>query len=188
MIILSSSSGPGFTKGSSSTLTRCVAQGTQVVLVSSSPGLVIEPLSIYLGCSDTITTPVLIERGRLVGMGRGPPVLRRGKMALGPSAGRPIAESRWTIRSRMRIIGVTGPCWNASGRAVVVNPRGKLLRLARARGWHIARPRRPRRFASGPGRWRNAYATQRVDWPDVGSGASPLVSIVLLQYEKPGNE
>src|SRR5690242_7427128 len=38
--------------------------GTAVVLVSSSPGLVIEPLSIYLSCTDTITTPVLIRRGR----------------------------------------------------------------------------------------------------------------------------
>src|SRR4051812_42920789 len=37
--------------------------GTKVILVSSSPGLVIEPLSIYLGCSDMITTPVVIRRG-----------------------------------------------------------------------------------------------------------------------------
>src|SRR5215471_1771863 len=34
--------------------------GTAVVLVSSSPGIVIEPLSLYLGCTDTITTPVRI--------------------------------------------------------------------------------------------------------------------------------
>src|SRR3954447_20242874 len=33
-------------------------RGTAVVLVSSSPGIVIEPLSIYLGCTDTLTTPV----------------------------------------------------------------------------------------------------------------------------------
>src|ERR1700693_5539548 len=39
--------------------------GTLVVLVSSSPGLVIEPLSLYLGCADTLTTPVVIQRGRL---------------------------------------------------------------------------------------------------------------------------
>src|SRR3954447_4388508 len=31
--------------------------GTKLVLVSSSPGLVIEPLAIYLGCTATLTTP-----------------------------------------------------------------------------------------------------------------------------------
>ena len=38
------SSGPGCTKGSSSTCTACGERGTAIVLVSSSPGLVIEPL------------------------------------------------------------------------------------------------------------------------------------------------
>ena len=49
------------------------------MLVSSSPGLVIEPLGIYLGCTDTLTTPVVIERGRLVGLGSGPPCYGEGK-------------------------------------------------------------------------------------------------------------
>ena len=62
--------------------------GTPLVLVSSSPGLVIEPLSIYLGCTDTLTTPVVIERGRLVGIGYGPAVLRRGQAVLGRALGR----------------------------------------------------------------------------------------------------
>jgi phosphoserine phosphatase len=31
------------------------------------------------------------------------------------------------------------------GRAVVVHPHGRLLRLARVRGWDIVRPRRPAR-------------------------------------------
>src|SRR3954462_4188261 len=55
-------------------------QGTAVVLVSSSPGLVIEPLSLYLGCTDTVTTPVVIERGRLVGIGSGPACYGEGKL------------------------------------------------------------------------------------------------------------
>src|SRR4051812_11737884 len=33
--------------------------GTAIVLVSSSPGIVIEPLCLYLGCTDTLTTPVV---------------------------------------------------------------------------------------------------------------------------------
>src|SRR3954454_1428315 len=43
--------------------------GTAIVLVSSSPGIVIEPLSLYLGCASTLTTPVVIERGMLIGKG-----------------------------------------------------------------------------------------------------------------------
>src|SRR5262249_43810939 len=52
--------------------------GTSIVLVSSSPRLVIEPLSIYLGCTDMVTTPVVIERGWLVGVGAGPPCYGEG--------------------------------------------------------------------------------------------------------------
>ena len=43
-------------------------------------GLVIEPLSIYLGCTDSLTTPVVIERGRLVAIGSGPPCYGEGKL------------------------------------------------------------------------------------------------------------
>jgi HAD superfamily hydrolase (TIGR01490 family) len=119
--------------------------GTQVVLVSSSPGLVIAPLSLYLGCTDTITTPVVIERGRLVGIGEGPPCYGEGKRYWAErwAADRGIAmddsaayADNWSDRALLE----------RAGAAVVVHPHGKLLRLARARGWHIARPRRPRRF------------------------------------------
>src|SRR5262249_4358048 len=54
--------------------------GTSVVLVSSSPGIVIEPLSQYLGCTATVTTPVHIERGLLVGTGEGPACYGEGKL------------------------------------------------------------------------------------------------------------
>src|SRR3954466_15099636 len=118
-------------------------RGTQVVLVSSSPGLVIAPLSLYLGCTDTITTPVVIERGRLVGIGEGPPCYGEGK--------RHWAE-RWAASTGIAMDDSVAYADNWSDRAllervssaVVVHPHGKLLRLARARGWHIARPRRPR--------------------------------------------
>src|SRR5262249_2552284 len=53
--------------------------GTSVVLVSSSPGIVIAPLSQSLGCTDTVTTPVRIEEGCLVGTGEGPPCYGEGK-------------------------------------------------------------------------------------------------------------
>ena len=43
------------------------------------------------------------------------------------------------------------------GRAVVVHPRGRLLRLARARGWNIVRPRRPARARLVSGRSRRRH-------------------------------
>jgi HAD superfamily hydrolase (TIGR01490 family) len=124
-------------------LTALRRSGTQVVLVSSSPGLVIEPLSLYLGCTDTITTPVVIERGLLVGIGEGPPCYGEGKLngaeRWAAAHGIAMDESaayadNWSDRALLERVGL----------AVVVNPHGKLLRLARARGWFVARPRRPR--------------------------------------------
>jgi HAD superfamily hydrolase (TIGR01490 family) len=124
-------------------LTSLRREGTQVVLVSSSPGLVIEPLSLYLGCTDTITTPVVIERGRLIGIGDGPPCYGEGKRYW---------ADRWATERGIAMDDSVAYADNWSDRAllervrtaVVVHPHGKLLRLARVRGWFIARPRRPR--------------------------------------------
>ncbi len=119
-------------------------RGTAIVLVSSSPGLVIQPLSIYLSCTDTLTTPVVIERGRLVRPGAGPPCYGEGKRywaeewarAHGVSMEDTVAYAdNWSDRALLE----------KSGRAVVVRPRGRLLRLARARNWDIVRPKRPSR-------------------------------------------
>ena len=104
--------------------------GTPVVLVSSSPGLVIEPLSLYLGCTDTITTPVLIERGRLVGIGDGPPCYGEGKLYW---------AERWAAERGIAMDESVAYADNWSDRAllervrtaVVVHPHGKLQRLAR---------------------------------------------------------
>ncbi len=118
--------------------------GTAIVLVSSSPGLVIEPLSIYLGCTDTLTTPVVIERGRLVGVGSGPPCYGEGKRYW---------ATQWALAHHVSMADAAAYADNWSdrlllaevGKAVVVHPRGRLLRLARASGWDVVRPRRPRR-------------------------------------------
>jgi HAD superfamily hydrolase (TIGR01490 family) len=118
-------------------------RGTEVVLVSSSPGIVIEPLALYLGCTGTLTTPVAIDRGRLTGMGEGPPCYGEGKLywaeRWAAERGIPMDETagyadNWSDRALLERVG----------RAVVVHPRGKLRRLARRRGWTIVRPRRPR--------------------------------------------
>lgn len=117
--------------------------GTAVVLVSSSPGIVIAPLAQFLGCIDTITTPVVIERGRLVGIGSGPACYGEGKLYWaeqwasnrGISMDDSVAYAdNWSDRALLQRVGT----------AVVVHPHRKLSRLAHERGWYIVRPRRPR--------------------------------------------
>lgn len=118
------------------------ASGTRLVLVSSSPGLVIEPLALYLGCESTLTTPVVHRQGRLVGIGSGPACYGEGKLhyANAWAAERGIAmdstaayADNWSDRALLQSVG----------RAVVVRPKGKLLKLARERGWDVVRPKRP---------------------------------------------
>ena len=121
-------------------------RGTEVVLVSSSPRIVLEPLSIYLGCTDTLTTPVRIERGRLIGIADGPACYGEGKLywARQWAASRQIAmddatayADNWSDRALLGEVG----------RAVVVHPHRKLKRLARKRGWTIVWPKAPRQAA-----------------------------------------
>lgn len=117
--------------------------GTKLVLVSSSPGIVIEPLSLYLGCVATLTTPVVIKRGRLVGIGSGPACYGDGKRyyaeewaaAHGIAMDESVAYAdNWSDRALLERVG----------RAVVVRPTKKLARLARSAGWDIVYPRRPK--------------------------------------------
>jgi len=127
--------------------------GTALVLVSSSPGLVIEPLSLYLGCEATLTTPVVIQRGRLIGVAPGPACYGEGK--------RYYAE-RWAAERGVLMDSTAAYADNWSdrallervGHAVVVRPRGKLAKLAKAKGWDVVRPTSPvtthRASAAGP--------------------------------------
>ncbi len=117
-------------------------RGTAIVLVSSSPGFVIEPLSLYLGCRGTITTPVIIERGKLAARGAGPPCYGEGKLYW---------VERWLEEHSVDLSDCAAYADNWSDRAlllkagqsVVVHPRGRLLRLAKRQGWFIVRPQRP---------------------------------------------
>lgn len=117
-------------------------RGTAVVLVSSSPRIVLEPLSIYLGCTDTLTTPVRIERGRLVGTADGPPCYGEGKLHW---------AQEWAKVRQIAMDEATAYADNWSDRAllgrvgwpVAVHPHRKLRRLAEERGWKIVEPRRP---------------------------------------------
>lgn len=123
-------------------LTQLKERGTAVLLVSSSPGIVIAPLAAYLGCEEMLTTPVKIEKGRLVDVDDGPPCYGDGKLYWA----RRWAESR---QIAMDETAAYADNWSdrallaASGRAIAVHPHRKLRRLAVARGWTIIYPRRP---------------------------------------------
>ena len=117
--------------------------GAKLVLVSSSPGLVIEPLALYLGCTSTLTTPVISERGRLIGIGSGPACYGEGKRFYAEqwSAERGIPmdaaaayADNWSDRALLQRVG----------RAIAVRPHGKLAKLAKEKGWDIVQPIRPR--------------------------------------------
>ena len=124
--------------------------GTAVVLVSSSPGIVIQPLALYLGCTDTITTPVRYERGQMVGVGEGPPCYGEGKLhwarLWAADRGIDLADAvayadNWSDRALLEKVG----------RAIAVHPHRRLKRLAHARGWTIVHPKRPRRVQVAKG-------------------------------------
>ena len=85
-------------------------RGTPIVLVSSSPGLVIEPLSIYLGCTATLTTPVVIERNRMIGMGTGPACYGDGKLYW---------AERWAEEHGLSMLEAVGYADNWSDRALL---------------------------------------------------------------------
>jgi HAD superfamily hydrolase (TIGR01490 family) len=118
------------------------AMGTPLVLVSSSPGLVIEPLRIYLGCADALTTKVVTSRGRLVGAGNGPPCYGEGKL---------FWAEEWAARYGLAMSEAVAYADNWSdrallgrvGRGVVVHPGKRLARLAAEQGWDVVRPEKP---------------------------------------------
>jgi HAD superfamily hydrolase (TIGR01490 family) len=116
-------------------------RGTTLLLVSSSPGLVLKPLSDYLGCTGMITTPVNIVDGYMIGLGEGPPCYGAGKLHWVEHWAREhdvdLAQAiayadNWSDR----------PVLERVGRAVVVRPPRRLAKLARERGWHVINPER----------------------------------------------
>jgi HAD superfamily hydrolase (TIGR01490 family) len=124
-------------------------RGTQLLLVSSSPGLVLKPLAVYLGCEDMITTPVIIENGYMTGLGEGPPCYGQGKLFWveqwarnqNLDLGRAVAYAdNWSDR----------PLLERVGRAVVVRPPRRLAKLAVERGWCIVTPARSKLDRVGP--------------------------------------
>lgn len=135
---------PRLYEGVAAHLSQLRDAGTAVVLVSSSPRIVLAPLGEDLGCTDLVTTPVRIESGLLTGIGEGPPCYGEGKLHWASlwarTHGFEMDEAaayadNWSDRALLERVG----------RAVVVHPHRKLKRLALQRGWTIVWPRRPPR-------------------------------------------
>jgi HAD superfamily hydrolase (TIGR01490 family) len=135
---------PRLFEGVAEHFTELRRAGTPVVLVSSSPSAVIAPLGIYLGCADLITTPIRVERGRILGIGEGPPCYGEGKLywARHWADQRQIAmdsaaayADNWSDRALLEKVG----------KAVVVHPGRRLRRLAARRGWTVVHPSPSRR-------------------------------------------
>jgi HAD superfamily hydrolase (TIGR01490 family) len=122
--------------------------GVKLVLLSSSPEFILKPLGEHVSAAGIVSTPMRIEDGRIEGPVGGPPCYGPGKRA---------HAERWAVSEGLAMDECAAYADNWSdrslllraGRAVVVHPRGRLLRLARRQGWIIVRPRRgvrPRRF------------------------------------------
>ena len=118
--------------------------GVKLVLLSSSPEFILRPLGDFLGASAIISTPMRIEDGKIEGPLAGPACYGPGKRAY---------AERWAVSEGLAMDDCVAYADNWSdrslllrtGRAVVVNPRGRLLRLARREGWLIVRPKKASR-------------------------------------------
>ncbi len=114
------------------------ARGERVVLVTGSIDFLIAPLARHLGVSpaDTLAVTLAEENGRFTGELTGPPLSDEEKAR----AVRAYAEREGVDLARAIAYGDSGadlPMLDAVGQAVVVNPKPKLARLARDRGWRI---------------------------------------------------
>lgn len=112
------------------------ARGDRVVLITGSIEAIVAPLAEHLGISSVIAPRLAVDNGRLTGELEEPPI-----------AGERKAEKLAAFAAENGIdLGASVaygdsaddlPMLELAGRAGVVNPRGRLLDHAVARGWEI---------------------------------------------------
>lgn len=111
-------------------------RGDQVVLVTGSIATIVEPLAEHLGVSAVIAPRLATADGRLTGELADAPVAGERKAermaAFAAENGVDLAESIAYGDSADDI-----PMLAGAGRAAAVNPKGRLLDQAMARGWEI---------------------------------------------------
>lgn len=119
--------------------------GRKIVIVSSSPAEVVEPLGAFLGADEVIATRAEVDAdGNYTG--------RLSFYAYGPTkaeALRDVAARQGIELSRSYAYSdsVTDlPMLEAVGHPVAVNPDKELARIARERGWEVVSFRRPVRL------------------------------------------
>ena len=112
------------------------ARGDRVVLVTGSIEPIVAPLAEHLGVSSVIAPRLAVENGSLTGELEEPPIAGERKAekmaAFAAENGIDLAASVAYGDSADDL-----PMLELAGRAGVVNPRGRLLDQAVARGWEI---------------------------------------------------
>jgi HAD superfamily hydrolase (TIGR01490 family) len=112
------------------------ARGDQVVLVTGSVASIVAPLAEHLGVSSVIAPRLAVDEGRLTGELEEPPIAGERKAekmaAFAADNGIDLGASVAYGDSADDL-----PMLELTGRAGVVNPRGRLLDQAMARNWEI---------------------------------------------------
>ncbi len=111
-------------------------RGERVVLVTGSLDFIMEPLAEYTKADDLIAVSMKEAEGRLTGEMEGPPIGDEAKARIV----RDYAERRGIDLARCYAYADSSsdqPMLSVVGRAVAVNPGGKLKKAAEAGGWEV---------------------------------------------------
>ena len=111
-------------------------RGERVVLVTGSLDFIMEPLAEYTKADDLIALSMKESGGRLTGETDGPPIGDEAKARIV----REYAERRGIDLSRSYAYADSSsdqPMLSVVGRAVAVNPGGKLKKAAESGGWEV---------------------------------------------------
>ena len=157
------------------------AEGRLVYLVSSSPEEVVDPIGVLLGVDGVVATRSKVDdQGRYVGelefycYG---PHKSAAMRALAAERDLDLADS-WAYSDSITDL----PMLETVGHPVAANPDPHLRHVARQRGWHIVRFRRP--VALSPLRIATATAARRRALVLTGAAAGLLLCTLALSRRK----
>lgn len=112
--------------------------GKTVVLATSGPEVLVKPLAEYLGVENIIATQLKVEAGQLTGEFLGEPAFGQGKQ-------RKVRQYLERHRPDFSCCSFYSdshydlPLLEQVEKPIAVNPDGKLLKVAREKGWEILR-------------------------------------------------
>lgn len=117
------------------------AQGTDVILATSSIDILVEPLSSWLNADHLIASKLEFSEGKTTGCFEGKPVFSEEKL----KRVREYAEGKKIALSECAFYSDSIhdlPLLEAVGTPVAVNPDARLYKLAVSKNWEIIRPLR----------------------------------------------